>query len=119
MSNSFQACTTHTARKAHRCAHCGSQIAPGSRYIKTVGRFDGDFFAERTHVDCSGLWHALFLDWGDPYDGMAFDLLDVLPACGCADVVVAELNAYRGHFPHAVCRIEHRLRKWLGAHGYA
>jgi hypothetical protein len=107
-----------TARQAHRCACCRGWISPGTRYMKLVGKWQGDFYAERVHDDCYALWTALFDDWGDPYDGMPYDLTEVFTDGRAHELeVVDALDAQRGFFPHAVCRIEFRLRKWLGRYG--
>lgn len=113
--DAFQTNRTVKSRKAHRCAHCRSFIPTGTPHIYTVGKFHGDFYAERAHEDCRVLWSALFSDWGDPYDGMAYDLIDLFTDSGDKDAVSEALGENRGYFPHAVCRIEYRLRHWLGS----
>jgi hypothetical protein len=102
-----------TARKAHRCACCRGWISPGTRHLKLVGKWQEGFYAERVHDDCYALWTALFDDWGDPYDGMPFDLPEMFLDSGDWQAVQEALDCQRGFFPHAVCRIEYRLRKWL------
>lgn len=101
------------AAKLHRCAVCGCAIQKGARHVHSVGRFDGDFYSERLHADCHGLWGALFSDWGDPCEGMAYDLVALFLDSGDAEAVRAALDANRGHFPHAVARIGFQLRFWL------
>lgn len=54
------ATSTHrTARKSHRCAVCRGWIDPGTRHLKLVGKWDGEFYAERAHDDGYLLWTAL------------------------------------------------------------
>jgi hypothetical protein len=113
VSYGFSASTSLAARKAHLCACCGHRMALGTRHLKMVGKWQGDFYAERMHEDCYGLWNALFDDWGDPWGGMQFDLADVFCAYGDAAAAQEALNAQRGFYPHAVCRLEYRLRRWL------
>ena len=103
-----------TARKAHRCAHCRGRIAPGETYLRVAGNdVYGDFMAFKAHTDCRALWHDMFDDWGDWNDGMDLDLAVVLSESGDLPAVREALNHHRGFFPHAVCRIEFRLRYWL------
>lgn len=110
---SFSSERTVTARKPHRCEVCRQTITIGTRYRQVAGRHDGDFCYGRMHPDCRALWHALFDDWGDPWEGMAWDLSEVM--CDSGEVVGAQrsLDAQRGFFPHAVNRLEFRLRGWL------
>ena len=96
-------------RKAHRCAFCGTTIAQGSPAIRWSGKWDGDFFSEIGHPDCVAMWTAAYADWGDPWDGMPYDLVEAV-LDGATDAEAADtLNHYRGRFPHPVCRIELRL----------
>lgn len=107
----FATSTHHTARKMHRCAICRSRIPVGLRHMKLVGKWDGDFYAERAHDDCYLLWAALFNDFGDPSYGTPYDLTDVL---GDYERHEAQdsLDAQRGFFPHAVNRLEFQMT-WL------
>lgn len=113
MGCEFSTSHTVTARKSHACEHCAGQIAPGTRHLKKVGKWEGDFYACRVHEDCNQLWFALFDDWGDPFDGMPFQLDEVFLSSGEDRATQEALDFWRGHFPHAVCRIEFRLRRWL------
>jgi hypothetical protein len=111
----FATSTHHTARKMHRCAICRSRIPVGLRHLKLVGKWDGEFYAERAHDDCYALWTALFYDFGDPSYGMPYDLTDVMgdhPRHEAQDA----LDAQRGFFPHAVNRLEFRMQ-WLQGAG--
>jgi hypothetical protein len=109
----FSTSRTIVARKSHRCEHCRQPIDPGVRHLQLAGKWQGDFYACRVHDDCNALWDHLFHDWGDPYDGMEYDLIEVLLASGELQAAQESLDARRGFLPHAVCRIEFRLRKWL------
>jgi hypothetical protein len=42
-----------TARKTHCCCECSSEIQPGERYEKAVGKFDGIFESYKTCLPCS------------------------------------------------------------------
>ena len=65
-------------RKPHRCEHCQSTIPAGSACWKEAGVWEGDFYAGYSHLDCLALWRDLFSVFGDPYDGMASDLGEVI-----------------------------------------
>ena len=110
----FTADTERTARKPYWCDICRGRIAPGTRYLSMAGKsMYGDFHAGRAHIDCKQLWGAAYADWGDPYDGMLWDLSEVFSESGDRPAVREALNYHRGHFPHAVNRLEYRLRHWL------
>lgn len=111
MSYSFSSVTKHTARKAHRCEYCRKTIPVGTLHVKIAGKWYGDFHSGRGHEDCRDLWHALYDEYASD-EGMAWDLCEVLTE-GEPFEVQASLDAQRGFFPHAVNRIEFRLRDWL------
>lgn len=45
--------TYHTARKEHCCECCERKIQIGERYSYQAGKFEGEFFDRRYHIDCS------------------------------------------------------------------
>lgn len=94
-------CFTDTypkARKDHVCSECGRPIRKGVIYHHQKGIFDGSAYAWKVHKDCGGLFFKINRDWG--YDEEEQQSLDAFSLC--------EIRPYRGHFPHAVCRIEFR-----------
>lgn len=101
------------ARKSHRCECCRQAIVAGSEYLSLSGVWQGDFHHSRQHIDCRSLWNAVFDHWGDPWDGMAYDLVWVFLDQGDRTETQAELNAHRGFWPHAVNRMEWAMRDWL------
>lgn len=102
---SFQSETrVKRGRKPHHCDYCGRTIPHGAPSVRIVGTFDG-FFSARGHVDCVEMWHEAFSSYADGDDEMAFDLLEAIGGEQC------ELDAWRGHYPHVVCRIEFHLQK--------
>ena len=110
--NYFQAVSTHTARKAHRCDYCGSRIPVGTVYAKMVGKWEGEFYEGKGHADCRDLWSALYDEWA--YDeGMPWDISEVFVESGEIHAAQEALDTQRGRFPHAVNRIEFRLLNWL------
>lgn len=100
-----------STRKTHRCALCGTDIAAGSAAIRRSGIWEGDFFSEIGHPDCVAMWNEAFDDFGDTHEGMPYDLVEAM-LDGATDAETRDtLNAFRGKFPHPVCRIELRLLK--------
>lgn len=112
MSDSFQSRSEHTARKPHCCAYCHQTIPAGARYVKMAGKWEGDFFSGRGHIDCRELWLALYDGWAWD-EGMPWDITEVFTESGEIGEAQQALNAQRGFFPHAVNRIEFALRYWL------
>ena len=108
----FQSVTTHTARTPHRCVYCRSAIAVGASYVKLAGRWQGDFFTGKGHQDCRELWNSLFGDWAHD-EGMDWNICEVFTESDEIRATQEALNSRRGLFPHAVNRIEFRLRDWL------
>lgn len=51
-------CITPRARKAHKCCECLRIIQPGERYERWSGRFDGDFFSQKTCHQCAEIRNA-------------------------------------------------------------
>ena len=77
------------AIKAHRCHVCWQDITRGTVYHYQTGVYDGSWQLWRAHSDCAEMhWHH---NEGRQEDDQADDYY---------------LNEYRGHWPHAVCRIE-------------
>ncbi len=113
MSDDFQSFTTRTARIPHRCVYCRGTIPAGTKYLAIAGKWQGDFCSGKGHIDCRELWNSLFDDWGDPYDGMAWDICEVFADTGETVEAQLALNECRGLYPHAVNRIEFRLRDWF------
>lgn len=98
-------------RKPHRCEHCQSTIPAGSACWKEAGVWEGDFYAGYSHLDCIALWRDLFPVYGDPYDGMALDLGEVIGGDESREVVQDEYDQWRGHYPHVICRLELRWQR--------
>ena len=98
-------------RKAHRCDYCGSMIPAGSPSVRVVGRWQGDFYEVRGHLDCSALWSEAYGVYGDPDDGMPIDLGEAIEGDESRDLVQAAYDHYRGHYPHVICRLELRWQR--------
>lgn len=98
-------------RKIHSCGHCGGKIPKGDTSLRISGVWDGQFYAERGHIDCVDMWNDAYSTYGDPNDGMDFDLLEVLSADAGGEELEREMNAWRGKYPHVVCRLEFRIQR--------
>ena len=72
----FQSRSTVTARKDHRCEHCGKPISLGEPHFKSSGVFEGEFFSLREHTDCSEAWEAMRdlagLSYDEPSDFLRY-----------------------------------------------
>lgn len=107
----FQSYTTFTAKKRHRCEHCRGDILPGARYIRAVGVHDGQFYAGKLHLDCNAMWNEAYRIYADYSEGMPWDLLEAICGDEGRQYQLAELNTWRGQYPHVVCRLELRMQK--------
>lgn len=78
-SPDFCRVTMPVARKEHRCCACAETIAPGSRYRRTTGIWDGDLASFCQCARCAVMWLAicdaspdecvlLTLDCGTPWE---------------------------------------------------
>lgn len=98
-------------RKAHRCDYCGGMIPAGSPSMKIAGHWQSDFYQARGHLDCFALWNEAYDIYGDPEDGMPFDLCDAIAGDERREIVQAEYDHWRGHYPHVICRLELRWQR--------
>lgn len=106
MSYEFTSDSEPVARKQHICSECGEPILKGERHFYQAGKFDGEFYQWRVHKDCLALCKKMHDDNGfDWYDGIQ-PLSEYDPP---------EVLAYRGFFPHAVCRYERRAERLSAA----
>jgi hypothetical protein len=60
MSDDFASVRTVKARKRHVCAQCRRYINVGETYSYSVGRYDGDFYADHEHYECREVWLKLW-----------------------------------------------------------
>lgn len=92
------------ARKHHRCEECGRLIAPGQRYLRQFNTDGGDAWTFKAHEDCAAMgqkYRTKNFIWSDDWLPL-WELLEDQ----------AELNAWRGFYPHPVCRLEFRFQHW-------
>lgn len=57
-------------RKAYRCEQCGQPIEAGCEHIYAAGRWEGDFYTQRIHLECdaAALDYARELNlWNDEF----------------------------------------------------
>ena len=47
------------AKKEHRCGECNRAIAKGENYQRCSGKFDGEFYDEKTCAQCAEIRSAL------------------------------------------------------------
>jgi len=59
----FYSEATRKARKPYRCCECRRDIAIGDLYVSASGKWEGDFFTERTCVECDEIRSALCCGW--------------------------------------------------------
>src|SRR5579863_6192523 len=50
------------AREPHKCLECKRVIPVGAKYERSVGKFDGEFFADSTCAECSEIAEAFSCD---------------------------------------------------------
>lgn len=51
-----------TAQKAHRCCECSKAIAPGEKYQRVEGLWDGEWNTYKTCVSCARLREGIASD---------------------------------------------------------
>jgi hypothetical protein len=50
------------AAKPHTCNECKTKIRPGQKYLKVVGKLDGDFFTRKVCLGCLSLADTFFCE---------------------------------------------------------
>ena len=100
-----------SGRTSHICDYCGGTIPAGSRSQKIAGRWDGDFYSARGHLDCNALWNEVYHIYADDYEGMQFDLMEAMDADEDREIKQATYDLYRGRYPHVICRLELRWQR--------
>lgn len=85
------------ARKPHRCEECGRTIPKGEVYLRQANTDGSQVWTYKAHVDCAEMSLQFRRDnrlWYDEWYPL-YELFDD----------VRQVNAWRGLFPHAACRI--------------
>ena len=49
----FYATSESVARRVHVCCECTAPILAGEKYVKIVGKWEGDFMAHKQHILCA------------------------------------------------------------------
>jgi len=49
-----------TAKVRHRCIWCGGRIEIGERYVRQVGKWEGELQSDPWHLDCDEAGKAVF-----------------------------------------------------------
>lgn len=100
-----------TARKPHRCFHCYRWIEPKAKYGYQTCKYD-DVYTLCWHLDCEEMAQeyrdAQYLLYGDECGPLRDDLCE-------SEQYQAELDAFRGLYPHVVCRMELTDQLWRAA----
>ena len=91
---------TPVARKTHRCDDCQRFIERGTRYRRAFIVDGGDAWSWVSHQDCADLAWAVHQE----SHGRYADEEEMTPLI---DEEPEYLDAFRGKFPHAVCRVEY------------
>ena len=53
MSNFYNPHENRTARKLHKCTYCAEPIAFGEVYVFQKGNYDGSWYENKMHPECS------------------------------------------------------------------
>lgn len=113
MTRAFHVTTTRKAAKPHRCDFCRGLIRVGQRYERIAGFYE-DFYTGAGHSDCYAFWCAIYREVDYTEDGLPWDLAEIFTDwIDCQLSAQQLLDRMRGRFPHAVCRLEFKLRAWL------
>jgi len=89
----------HNPSKGHVCDYCSGWIPKGQSHMSIAGKWDGDFYAVRGHHDCIAMWNECYPIYADYGEGMPFSLQEAIEDR-------EDLLAWRGEYPHVICRIE-------------
>lgn len=93
--------TTPVAVWRHRCEECGRIIPAGARYLRQVNADGNQLWTFKAHIDCA----ALGVEYRNTYH--LWDAYDWAPMYDLVEPLY--LEAWRGHYPHAVCRLERTM----------
>ena len=55
-------------RKPHRCVWCGEPIEAGSRARFCSGVYEGYFYSDDYHPECSHAWQSVAREWDYEFD---------------------------------------------------
>lgn len=84
-------CTTTAIRKSRKeyvCDLCYAKIAIGEEYVRYSGKYDGEFFDWKYHVECHKVIDAYLRETGEcEYDGEAIsEWLNEAVCCNLCDI---------------------------------
>lgn len=95
------------ARKPHKCCECHAAIVPGSRYERTVGKWDEKVGNYNTCLPCSEIREAFCCDgwvygqlWEDALNGEFFEhmttgCLEKLTTAAAKEFLLKQWNAWK------------------------
>lgn len=90
---------TPKARKRHFCEECGRDIVKGQTYKRQFISDGGDAWTFKAHTDCIEMSNELRTRnnlWGNDW----YPIHEIVEG--------NDFNAWRGFYPHVVCRLEYR-----------
>lgn len=70
--NTFYSESWRRARKPHRCGECRQAIQPGQRYLRVVGKADGDMWTAVLCEPCNEILHE-FSEGGWTFGGQIWE----------------------------------------------
>lgn len=84
------------AKKIHKCCECEGEIQPGESYRYDKGKFDGDFFTEKTCALCAEIRSKLFCTWifGEMWECLAQESVFTLSLADLSEAAIDELNEF-------------------------
>ena len=96
-----------SARKEHICYLCGQKIGRGESYREHVGKFCGDFYSLKLHMDCHQMVEAYW------------SLAELQPGEGWDDVLVMEfVNQWLHEDGYEVPELKRdAIKKWFELYG--
>jgi hypothetical protein len=100
MSDDFFKETCVKARKKYTCCECLRTIEPGTRYFKSTGHQDGEFYYFKTCLDCSDLRKEIGGLLGCGIDICFSELSEVIEECIDKDHPIYGRAIYLGVIRH-------------------
>lgn len=65
----------HKARKEHKCEFCNDVIKVGKKYHRQSGKYDGEFFDRKIHMECDNMISE-YCSENREYDDISYDAVN-------------------------------------------